>query len=900
MQDVLSIHTGRYVLGIFLACILASFPLYAQNPIEGDTLARPQFGQIGPEAGPGSASSEVEDAVQYQSTDSLIVDFRNGRRATLFGSAKVDHQSGSLTSNQISMDLETSTVEAMSATPEDTLTLPLLVRDDQRIRSNRILFNYETQKGKFEAARVNVGEGHLIGSQVKNVSETEVFIEDGIYSTCPPDYLYYYIKAKKMKVVDQDEIFFSNAQLFILDIPYPIIFPFGYIPTGIEQKKNGLLTPTYVFDAKSQRGIGFSNLGWFQYINDYVTTQASFDIYTSGTFYLNNITQYRKTGLFSGSMNIGYSKDQGLEPTDPSYSKEVNKSLGIQHSQTFSPYSTLSANVNLRTANYYTQNSFNIDDRAETSSNSRVAYNYKHPENLFTFSANSNLNQNFYNNTTTLSGPRTTFSLKPISPFSGNSSGSGNASWYESISFRYNNTFDSKFNYRPIDADSATISFIDALTDPSIYREATGNDDYIRFGFQQTATVGITKLIPSRFINTSASFNYNEYWYPTSIRKEWSPDSNRVDTYKEVGFTSARDFTTSISLSSTVYGISNAKIGNMEGFRHTLRPSLSFGYRPDFGDERWGYYDTVQIDSLGNTQTYSIFQNEVFTGPTRGEQRSISFGFTNVFETRIVKRDTTGEVNERTLKLIDNLSLNSSYNFAADSLNLSDLRAAMSSSAIPGLNFRANANFSFYSRNDNGSRYNEFLINTEDKLAQLERLNVTASTSFRGGKRFSTFTPVYVRRYDPFLQSVFSPIDPHFGFEPVDPLNSPWSFTLNFSYSWVYRHNEKPSRSATLNASSISFNLTPKWRFNTTIGYDFIEKELTPSQFSLNRNLECWDLSFQINPFGDNQYYFFRLTVNSSQIQSLFQKLPVLKNLERGSSNTTGKRPNSGGLPGGY
>ncbi|MEQ9265583.1 MAG: LPS-assembly protein LptD, partial [Balneolaceae bacterium] len=97
-----------------------------------------------------------------------------------------------------------------------------------------------------------------------------------------------------------------------------------------------------------------------------------------------------------------------------------------------------------------------------------------------------------------------------------------------------------------------------------------------------------------------------------------------------------------------------------------------------------------------------------------------------------------------------------------------------------------------------------------------------------------------------------------------------------------------PTRSATLNANSISFNLTPKWRFATTLGYDFIQKELTPSQFNLNRSLECWDLSFQISPFGDFQYYFFRLSVNSAQIQTLFQKLPILKNLERSSSPTGG------------
>ena len=105
------------------------------------------------------------------------------------------------------MDLEINTVEASTENTLDTLSMPLLSREKDEIRSRRILFNYKTQKGKFEEARIKVGEGQLIGSKVKNINETEVFIQDGIYSTCPPEYLYYYLKAKKMKVVDQDEIF---------------------------------------------------------------------------------------------------------------------------------------------------------------------------------------------------------------------------------------------------------------------------------------------------------------------------------------------------------------------------------------------------------------------------------------------------------------------------------------------------------------------------------------------------------------------------------------------------------------------------------------------------------------------------------------------------------------------
>ncbi|MEQ9308239.1 MAG: putative LPS assembly protein LptD [Balneolaceae bacterium] len=882
MLDGFLSHTGRYVFSICLISALLSTVAYSQqsNPDSSRVTKTPNTSEKATQSIPA-------DAVKFQSSDSLIVDFRSGRTATLFGSSKVTHPSGELSSGEIEMDLEINTVEATSSSPEDTLSMPILTRGSEEIRSNRILFNYKTKKGKFEAARVTVGEGNLIGSKVKNVSETEVFIEDGIYSTCPPDYLYYYIKAKKMKVVDQDEIFFTNARLYILDIPYPIVFPFGYVPSGIEQKQSGLLTPTYVYDAQASRGIGLRNVGWFQYVNDYFTTEIAADVFTSGTFALQSYNRYNKADRFSGSINIGYSLDQGLESTDLDFTRQINKSLVINHQQTISPYASTSASINLRTANYYRLNSFDIEDRAQQTSNSRASYNYKQPEGLFSLGTSAQLNQNFFNNITSLRGPSATFSLKTLSPFK--QSGSGNApKWYENVTLRYNNSLQSQFDYQPIDADSAETGFLEALFDPDEYRQATGDNDHFRIGLQQTAAIGLGQLFPSQFINSSASISYNEYWFPTSISKSFDTNSNEILTEKEVGFFSGRDFSSSVSFSTILYGLTNRKIGNFEGFRHTLTPSISLSYRPDFSDEKWGFYRTVQSDTLGNTQRYSIFEDEVFNGPGAGEQRALSFRLQNVFETKVVKRDTTGEVTEKNLRLIDNFSLSSSYNFAADSLNLSQLSTSLSSNAIDGINIRAGANFSFYQRDSNGRRINRFLLDTENRLAQLESFNISAGTSFRGGNgRVNSYTPIYRKTYDPFNQSIFNSLDSGFGYEPVASFNSPWSFTLNFSYNWRYVFNADPIKSATLNASNISFNLTPKWRFSTSLGYDFIDEKLTPTQFNLNRNLECWDLSFRISPFGDNQFYFFSLTVNSSQIQTLFQKLPVLKNLERGSARPT-------------
>ncbi len=857
-------------------------------PMEFDTGA--STGQVNqrPQA-PGADRQASGDVVHFQARDSLVFNFREQRKGYLYGSANVKHENGTLEAGKIDMDLRLNQVEARTQTPEDTLSYPVLRQADTDLKSTRILFNYETEKGKFEVAEIQVPDGYLIGTQVKNVSKTEVFIQDGIYSSCPPDHMYYYIRAERMKLVDEEEIFFTNARLYVLDIPYPLIFPFGFVPSGIDRRRSGLLEPTYLFQNAGSRGLGLQNLGWFQYINDNLVGETSVDIFTSGTFFSNTRFQYRKTDSYNGSITLGYSRERGLESTDLNFAETVSKRLSLTHDQQLSPYANLSANINLNTSNYFQRNSFDIDERAQTSSTSRASYRYSHPEGNYNFSVSTNLNQQFNTNVARLTGPELTFSLRQFSPFESNRPGTMEQRWYERITVNYRNNFRSSFNFTPLDREEAEINWFEALLDPSKYREATGDDRHLQYGFVQRAQVRAGQLIPSQFINISASMDFNEFWYPTTTRREFNPEENRVDEIRELGFAAARDFSTSLNFSTTIYGISQASIGNYEGLRHTLRPSVSFSYRPDFSEDIWGFYDEVQTDTLGNTRQFSRFDREVFGGPPQGEQRTINFGLTNILETKRVKRDSTGEVRTQNLRIIDNFSVNSNYNFAADSLNFGRVNMSISSSILDGIRLRASANYSLYARNEQGQEIDTFIWNAGAKVMQPVSYSLSASTSFSGGERGPRIqTPAY-RPYDPYNQQFFSPIDQYFNEQPVQRIQSTWSLGLDFSYRWNYRFGQDATKSATLNANNIQFNLTPKWSVSTRLGYDFIEKDLTPAQFRLNREMVCWNLSFQFNPFGDNQYYSFRLSLNSGQIQSLFQKLPGLNNLER--SSTDGRRP---------
>lgn len=892
-------HIGIACLIMFLATTVQAQVLDTLQVNPADTIAAVRQ----------AASPTARPAVQFKARDSLRIQLRGSRVAQLFGAARVEHEEGNLESGIVKLDLDKSEMEAIALTPGDTLSQPVLRRNNEEVRSESIRFNYKTGKGRFEVAKVRIDQGQVTGGQVKNVSPHVIFIEDAIYSTCELDHPHFYVRASRMKVVDQEEVFFTKARLYFLDIPYPIVFPYGYFPGSFSQKKSGLLPVVYSFQQQQERGLGLQNLGWFQYFSDYITGSFAVDVFTSGTFYGRSQLRYAKTNAMSGTLNLGYSIDQGMESTDPDFSRRKQNRFNLQHNQRFSPFASVTADVTLQTSEFLRRNSLNIDDRAEVSTNSFVSYRYNHPGQRYTFNADIRQSQNFLNNSTDLTGPSASFSLRTITPFQRSNVPSSQRKWYESFTVNYNSRFQSAYRFRPTAGDTATVNWFEALFDPSLYRQATNDDRHIDFGLRQEANTSV-QLAGGESVQLSANANILQVLVPYTIQRFVNPDSGSTRNVSNRDLSLFHDGSAGLNLSSRFYGISNQKIGNITSFRHTLSPSLSFSFRPDFGSNFWGYYarpidertgqpyipvDPVTGEPVDNR--YSIFERNVFSAsPARGMSRLLTLSIANVFEAKQVRRDSTGEQNERVLRLVDNLNLTTSYNMAADQFKLSPLMASFSSSLIQRLNINANAMFDYYGTDADGNRVNEFLWNQRRKPFRMTSFSINSGTQFSSGMTGgfqAAGQPYYPRTYDPFDQSWFSPFDPLFNQMPFTPLDVPWSVSLNFSYSWNRIGNGDITRNAIFQASNIQVRLTRYWNLSTRLGYDFIQQQLTPAEFNLSRNLHCWDLSFQWNPFGNFKYYYFTLKVNSGQFQGIFQKLPGLNMLDQGSDRVRSSRNNN-------
>jgi hypothetical protein len=103
--------------------------------------------------------------------------------------------------------------------------------------------------------------------------------------------------------------------------------------------------------------------------------------------------------------------------------------------------------------------------------------------------------------------------------------------------------------------------------------------------------------------------------------------------------------------------------------------------------------------------------------------------------------------------------------------------------------------------------------------------------------------------------------------------NVPWNLTFSYNATIVKRYLRLRERDTIeLNHTAMfsgDFNLTPRWKFEVQSGYNFTLKQLSVTQFSIYRDLHCWEMRLSTVPFGPNKNFQFQLNVKAQILQDL-------------------------------
>lgn len=653
--------------------------------------------------------TDIDAVVFANATDSLSFDVKN-KKMGLFGKSEVKYKKTELKSANIYVDFDTNNLDAFGvkdtsdSTGNKLMDTPVLSEAGEKYEGKSIKYNFKSQRGFISMAKNKADDKTYGGDKVKKVDKRTYFIEDGMFTTCDSDTPHTHFTATKMKVIQKDKIIARWVFMYIGGVPFPIPLPFGVFPNE-SGRRSGLIIPSW--GHSGIQGWYFRKMGYYLALSDYVDAAFTGDYYLRGGFATNGRIRYKKRYDYYGNFSGGYSNTFVGEKND--LDKEKNKSwnLLLSHHQSFTPTLNLNVNLNFTKGDFYRYNSYDINKQANQSIISNATLNKNWDESGNSMTINYNRNQNLDSGEIREILPKVSFSMSRFYPFRSSTS-SGKKKWYENIGVSYNGDLEN-------------------------HRNTIDNSLKIRGGIQHRLSSNITQKFG--YFNISPGFSYNEKWYNKHITKKFEIDANgdTVLTQKDVkDIDFVRTFDFNISASTKIYGMAQPGILGISAFRHTLNPVLSYNYRPDFSDKKWGYYEEVYDPRTGKMIKYDKYGEEVFYGVSSGESQSIRFSLGNIFEMKTAKDPTDTTSKEKKVKLL-NLNLSSSYNFAADSMKLSDLNVTYRTEIANLVNFSGTSRYSFYDHN--GTRaINKYLINEGKGLLRLVNFNIYLSTTLSGDK----------------------------------------------------------------------------------------------------------------------------------------------------------------------
>ena len=817
---------------------------------------------------PERMESSFKSKVIYHGDDSIMIDNRNNK-AYLWGNAWVKYEDIELQADYLEIDFAKNEVHATGMPDSNGVikNMPVFKEKGKEYESFEMVYNFHTKKGLISKITTQESNGYIHGKTVKMASQDVFYIRDGRYTTCNLDHPHYYIKSKKLKIINNDKIVTGPAYLAVGDVPTFLAVPFGFFPNQ-DERTSGILVPS--MGTSDAKGFSLNDGGYYFGFSDQFDLALKGDVYTNGSWSGRAIANYNQRYKRHGTLGFSYTNSKTGFKDTPNFIKTEAFFLDWSHTQDVKarPNSDFSAIVRLGSSNYF-QNDLNTNDnnylRNEFSSN--ITFSQRFARSPFSLKVNAGHNQNNQDSTFYVKLPEVAVNMSRIFPFKRKVK-VGRDKWYEKVGVTYSGNFknDLKTTFDKIGTSD--------------------NLKNMRNGVKHN--INTSTSIKLGHINMSPGISYGETWYFKSVtqsfdsRIEYDEEGNAEliqDVVKDTtnGFYRFGDLNLNLSFNTKLYGMFAFRGKNLKAIRHTLTPSVSFVYKPDLSQSHPSYFGTTYTDTVGNTINYTVFDGSVYGTPNGSEIGRIGFGLQNVLEMKHKKRNDTTDKFTNT-KLIDAWNFNTSYNMLADSFNWSPLTMRINARIGKNIIWSTNTSSDFYGityykkSDENGEVYapkrsREFHYNLSGFPLRLTKFETSLGLKFSGQ---STSTEEEKKA----IKNINQPIDPNAPYIDAEYLdfNIPWSFNINYVFTYFKPLVEdRIVNSLTFNGS---INITPGWKIRMRSSYDFDQNALGYTSMDIVRDLHCWQIDLNVIPFGDRKSF----RVNIKVKQGFLQDLKLTKN----------------------
>ncbi len=885
-SNSLDLGTIRFLKYILLLILLWQSYVFAQEPVQKSSISIRQAKS--PLPSPGEAKKPVKDLLAVSKKDSIAsdslklqtkgddfdaeVEYKADGKITINNTAnkiymykngQVKYKDIELTADYIELNRDSNLIHA-TGKPDSTGAIvgkPVFKQGQQEFEADEIRYNFLTKKGIVYGVVTEQEGGFIQSGKTKLMNDSTYNMKDGKYTTCDAEHPHFYLQMTKAKVLSNKKIVTGPAYLVVEDLPiYFLFIPFGFFPNS-PKYSSGFLMPTY--GDEINRGFFLRDMGYYWAANDYFDLALRGDIFSKGSRGIKMHTNYRLRYKFSGGLDINFYKnvfgDKGL----PDYKIQNDFAITWNHSMDSkaSPNQTFSASVNFSTSQYDQNNSYSLQNYLTNTKQSSISYSRRWENTPFAMSANFRHSQNSRDTTINLTLPQMTFSVNRMYPFKSKNS-SGKEKWYEKIGMSYNFDMQNSINTKEYKLFGSNLT-----------------KDW-QNGIKQSIPIS-TSFKALKFITVSPSFNYNERWYTQQIRKAFDPVKKMVVTTDTIfGFTRDFDYSVSVGASTKIYGdfMPRNPKSNIVGIRHVMTPSISFSMQPDFSNPGYGMYGNIEyFDDKGRPVSlrYPYHEGAIYGTAGAGRSGSIGLNLNNTLEMKMLNRsDTTSKEKYKKIKLLDQFSISSSYNLAADSLNLSNINIT-ARTKVAGIDVNMGAIMDPYAY-ENGHLINVFEFAKTKKLARLTSANMSFGYSFKSKSKEEENQKTASAGTDgkPAEKSEDQKIiDNARKNYPDIPEYADFSIPWDFRFDYSLRYSKpNPVANPSVN-QTVEFNgnisLTKNWQIGFSSGLDIQKMEVSFTQFNVFRDMHCFQMSLNLVPFGYRQSYSFTIRATAAMLQDL-------------------------------
>lgn len=830
----------------------------------------------------------LTDKVTYKATDYERISQRE-KKIYLYNEAEVIYNDMKINAGEIILNYETNTVFAKGIKDSAGAysQAPVFVQGPNEVQPDSIIFNFDSERALIYGSRVEGAGGQQINLKAersKRVNDSVVFMSNVKITTAEDlDNPEYYFYARKVKFVPGKKLVAGLTNMYIADVPTPIGLPFAFFPMEKKRSVSGFIIPS--FNDSNVRGYNLQNGGYYFALSDYFNLAVTGDYFTNGSYALRADTEYRVRYKFNGRFAFSSERLLNSERGLPDFSETNTYNIRWNHAQDTksSPNSRFSASVNLGSSNFFQQslNQANTGNFLNNNFSSSVSYSRtfpgKIPVNLTIAGTHS---QNSQTEEISLSLPNAQLNVDRIYPFAGKTG--SKQGLIQNINFSY-----------AVNADNSFRTTDDEFFTAEMFRN--GNS-----GIRHSIPIN-TNFKLFNYISASASANFTESWVFRTIDQSFDQELREVVRDTVRGFDAFRTYNVGLSLGTTVYGNFNFKENSkIRTIRHVLSPSVGWSFTPAFDQ----FFETFlqpdpnmpQSDELVDEVEFSRFEGGFFGAPSNRVSNSLNLNLRNVVEAKVKDRDTTATELKK-IALIKNLTLRTSYNFAAEELRLSPIVINGGIPILKQLDLNFGAGLDIYALNNNNQRINTLNINNGGSLFRLTNAQTSFNYSFSSSDFGKDGSDQDRRNTDRIDNQTFAG-----GGRPDDLLGTgvditgnlnnvendelddeekevqfynfkvPWSVRLGYqvNYSNTARQNDVTSHSIVMSGD---VELGNRWFIQGSTGYDLRNPGLTFTRLSFRRDLESWNMTFSwvppVNALNNRVSWNFFIGIKGSLLSDI-------------------------------